>query len=161
MSEQLVMPNRRGFIKMIGSLAVAAGAAQYAGVFADKNVPEPSKRWITDEGDFYSILIPAYKTLRNEIFDKPVLVVMNEGSLMEGCAVNGFINVLGRSGFLITNCEFDSTKHAYSRPRPVMEILLGSTDGVVSHCMLRSEVIIAWADERRQWADFIGADYGK
>lgn len=78
---------RRGFIKLGAS---AAGLS----IIGTKFYSETSdKDWVTDSGDFYTVIIPDYKTINNERFDKPVLLIMGKYSRAESCRFDGFVNI--------------------------------------------------------------------
>jgi hypothetical protein len=83
----------------------------------------PSKDWITDAGDYYTIQIPAGKTLINEFFNKPCLVLFGENASMMQCFVDGFVNVYAQRCASIVGCSFDMSGKALISPRPVLSVL--------------------------------------
>lgn len=90
--------------------------------------------WVTDRGDYYVVIIPAYKVLANESFDKPVLAAFGEGATMRGCVVNGFMNLLGKRGFSLLETRIDAEKIAFARPRASLELLPGCARGNLVGC---------------------------
>lgn len=82
---------RRGFIKLGAS---AAGLS----IIGTKFYSETSQKdWVTDNGDFYTVIIPDYKILSKEKFDKPVLLIVGNRSVAELCEFNGFVNIQSKS----------------------------------------------------------------
>lgn len=82
---------RRGFIKLGAS---AAGLSIIGTKFYSET---PQKDWVADNGDFYTVIIPDYKTLSKEKFDKPVLLIMGKRSTADFCQFNGFLNIQSKS----------------------------------------------------------------
>lgn len=77
---------RRGFIK----LGVSAAGLATIGI---KFTEEPTKNWITDSGDFYTVVVPDGKILAGERFDKPVLLILGDYSVAKQLEVDGFVNI--------------------------------------------------------------------
>lgn len=81
--------DRRGFLKVASTAVAGAVAARYSDLIY---IPE-QKRWVTDMGDFYQLVVPAGKTFSNETFDKPVSVILGERARLVRCEFFNFLNI--------------------------------------------------------------------
>ena len=81
-----------------------------------------SKDWITDKGNYYLVVVPSYKLLKNESFDKPVLFILQEGAMVDSVCVDGFTTVVCERGGHFLNSYIDCKETLLTKPRSAVLI---------------------------------------
>jgi hypothetical protein len=115
------MIQRRGFLKILGSIAATAALGKVE-LFREVNAkPFQRSDWIDDHGDYLHIRIPPGKVLENMELPKPCLIEFGEYSTLRKCNVIGFANLYGKYATVET-CHFDGRHMRMDEDRAVMSL---------------------------------------
>lgn len=126
---------RRGFMRILGAAAAVTATGTGRILLADTEVPDKLHRWVRDEGDFYRVRVPAGLSMKNESFDKPVLLILERRAQFLSCSVDGFVNAYMEGEGLVRDCSFDTRNYRHTDARAPMAFLSPGDGNILTGCI--------------------------
>lgn len=139
---------RRGFLRVLsGASAVIAitSTARSLMLYDEQDLERPIslryRDWVEDRGDFYVVRVPSGKSFAKEFLNKPVVMILGRGSLATNLRIDGFVNLYGDRGSVLSNTYIDSSGYQSVQSRSALKLYPTNVERVsVSNCRFAERV---------------------